>query len=186
MILDPVVLTEAPVSETCDVLVGVTTVGAIRFATSWGAGDTCQVRAVGPSPVARLLAVTSVKVRIAPSPLTIPMAVPSAHGQTGLRIDHTVNRSQTRPRHAGQQEGSLRFDTRVTAVTYQGAVDTMIPYLVAHPRPMPTPTPTRSRGYGIRIVACRAAMARPLSASSLAKGELSGAVFVSGDRSQRS
>jgi AcrR family transcriptional regulator len=34
----------------------------------------------------------------------------------------------------GQQEGSLRdFDTRVMAVTYQGAVDTMIAYLDAHP-----------------------------------------------------
>jgi hypothetical protein len=75
-----------------------------------------------------------VKVRIAPSPLSIPMVVPSAHGPTGLRIDHTVNRSQTRLRHAGQQEGSLRdFDTRVMAVAYQGAVDTMIAYLDAHP-----------------------------------------------------
>jgi AcrR family transcriptional regulator len=34
----------------------------------------------------------------------------------------------------GQQEGSLRdFDTRIMAVTYQGAVDTMIAYLDAHP-----------------------------------------------------
>jgi AcrR family transcriptional regulator len=34
----------------------------------------------------------------------------------------------------GQQEGSLRdFDARVMAVTYQGAVDTMIAYLDAHP-----------------------------------------------------
>ncbi len=34
----------------------------------------------------------------------------------------------------GQEEGSLRaFDTRVMAVTYQGAVDTMIAYLDAPP-----------------------------------------------------
>lgn len=34
----------------------------------------------------------------------------------------------------GQEEGSLReFDTRVMAVTYQGAVDTMIAYLDVHP-----------------------------------------------------
>ncbi|WP_158630265.1 TetR/AcrR family transcriptional regulator [Glycomyces terrestris] len=34
----------------------------------------------------------------------------------------------------GQAEGSLRgFDTRVMAVTYQGAVDMMIAYLTAHP-----------------------------------------------------
>jgi AcrR family transcriptional regulator len=34
----------------------------------------------------------------------------------------------------GQDEGSLReFDTRVMAVTYQGAIDTMLAYLDAHP-----------------------------------------------------
>lgn len=34
----------------------------------------------------------------------------------------------------GQEEGTLRaFDTRVMAVTYQGAVDTMITYLHEHP-----------------------------------------------------
>lgn len=34
----------------------------------------------------------------------------------------------------GQAEGTLRaFDTRVMAVTYQGAIDTMISYLTAHP-----------------------------------------------------
>jgi AcrR family transcriptional regulator len=34
----------------------------------------------------------------------------------------------------GQQEGTLRaFDPRLMAVTYQGAVDTMLTYLQAHP-----------------------------------------------------
>lgn len=34
----------------------------------------------------------------------------------------------------GQEEGSLRsFDTRVMAVTYQGAIDAMLGYLAAHP-----------------------------------------------------
>src|SRR5579884_2083693 len=34
----------------------------------------------------------------------------------------------------GQREGTLRdFDTRVMAVTYQGAIDTMLGYLDAHP-----------------------------------------------------
>ncbi|NEA40331.1 TetR/AcrR family transcriptional regulator [Streptomyces sp. SID11385] len=34
----------------------------------------------------------------------------------------------------GQEEGTLRdFDTRVMAVTYQGAVDTMLTYLHSHP-----------------------------------------------------
>lgn len=34
----------------------------------------------------------------------------------------------------GQQEGSLRpFDTRVMAVTYQGAIDAMLGYLDSHP-----------------------------------------------------
>lgn len=39
----------------------------------------------------------------------------------------------------GQQEGTLRaFDTRVMAVTYQGAIDTMLAYLNAHPDADPT------------------------------------------------
>jgi hypothetical protein len=34
----------------------------------------------------------------------------------------------------GQAEGSLRpFDTRVMAVTYQGAIDTMLAYIDSHP-----------------------------------------------------
>lgn len=34
----------------------------------------------------------------------------------------------------GQEEGSLRdFDTRVMAITYQGAIDTMVTYLHEHP-----------------------------------------------------
>lgn len=39
----------------------------------------------------------------------------------------------------GQREGTLRdFDTRVMAVTYQGAIDTMISYLGTHPDVDPT------------------------------------------------
>lgn len=34
----------------------------------------------------------------------------------------------------GQAEGTLRaFDTRIMAITYQGAIDTMLEYLEAHP-----------------------------------------------------
>lgn len=46
VILDPVCLTEAPVSETLGVLALVTTAGATRFATSSGARDTCEVMAL--------------------------------------------------------------------------------------------------------------------------------------------
>ncbi|ROO87651.1 TetR family transcriptional regulator [Actinocorallia herbida] len=36
--------------------------------------------------------------------------------------------------HRGQEEGSLRdFDARVMAITYQGAIDTMLTYLHEHP-----------------------------------------------------
>jgi AcrR family transcriptional regulator len=42
--------------------------------------------------------------------------------------------AQERLFHRGQNEGTLRaFDTRVMAVTYQGAIDTMLGYLDEHP-----------------------------------------------------
>ena len=51
-----------------------------------------------------------------------------------LRAHEDTYQAQERLFQRGQQEGSLRdFDTRVMAVTYQGAVDTMIAYLDAHP-----------------------------------------------------
>ena len=51
-----------------------------------------------------------------------------------LRAYEDSYQAQERLFQRGQQEGSLRdFDTRVMAVTYQGAVDTMIAYLDAHP-----------------------------------------------------
>ena len=51
-----------------------------------------------------------------------------------LRAYEDTYQAQERLFQRGQQEGSLRdFDTRVMAVTYQGAVDTMIAYLDAHP-----------------------------------------------------
>ena len=51
-----------------------------------------------------------------------------------LRAYEDTYQAQERLFQRGQQKGSLRdFDTRVMAVTYQGAVDTMIAYLDAHP-----------------------------------------------------
>ena len=51
-----------------------------------------------------------------------------------LRAYEDTYQAQERLFQRGQEEGSLRdFDTRVMAVTYQGAVDTMIAYLDAHP-----------------------------------------------------
>jgi hypothetical protein len=51
-----------------------------------------------------------------------------------LRAYEETYQAQERLFARGQQEGSLReFDTRVMAVTYQGAIDTMIAYLDAHP-----------------------------------------------------
>lgn len=66
-------------------------------------------------------------------------------------IVHNLRRADGRPRldlsayeetyqtqesllQRGQQEGTLRaFDTRVMAVTFQGAIDTMLAYLDSHP-----------------------------------------------------
>jgi AcrR family transcriptional regulator len=51
-----------------------------------------------------------------------------------LRAYEETYRAQERLFARGQSEGTLRgFDTRVMAVTYQGAVDAMIAYLNAHP-----------------------------------------------------
>ena len=59
---------------------------------------------------------------------------PDGAPRLDLRAYEETYRAQERLFQRGQQEGSLRdFDTRVMAVTYQGAVDTMIAYLDAHP-----------------------------------------------------
>jgi AcrR family transcriptional regulator len=51
-----------------------------------------------------------------------------------LRAYEETYQAQERLFRRGQDEGSLReFDTRVMAVTYQGAIDTMLAYLDAHP-----------------------------------------------------
>ncbi|MEO9180472.1 MAG: TetR/AcrR family transcriptional regulator, partial [Acidimicrobiales bacterium] len=54
------------------------------------------------------------------------------------RLDHTyyeqTYQAQEQLFRRGQDEGSLReFDTRVMAVTYQGAIDAMIGYTESHP-----------------------------------------------------
>jgi AcrR family transcriptional regulator len=54
------------------------------------------------------------------------------------RFDHhayeDIYQAQEQLFKRGQQEGTLRaFDTRIMAVTYQGAIDTMLAYLDAHP-----------------------------------------------------
>ena len=55
-----------------------------------------------------------------------------------LRLNHTyyeqIYQAQEQLFRRGQDEGSLRqFDTRVMAVTYQGALDAMLGYLQSHP-----------------------------------------------------
>jgi AcrR family transcriptional regulator len=51
-----------------------------------------------------------------------------------LRAYEETYQAQERLFRRGQHEGTLReFDTRVMAVTYQGAIDTMLAYLDAHP-----------------------------------------------------
>lgn len=51
-----------------------------------------------------------------------------------LRSYDDTYRRQEELFRRGQRDGDLRaFDTRVMAVTYQGAIDTMIGYLEAHP-----------------------------------------------------
>jgi AcrR family transcriptional regulator len=55
-----------------------------------------------------------------------------------LRAYEETYRAQEQLFRRGQAEGTLRgFDTRVMAVTYQGAIDTMIAYLDAHPEADP-------------------------------------------------
>ncbi len=59
---------------------------------------------------------------------------PDGTPRLDLRAYEDTYRAQEELFRRGQREGSLRdFDTRVMAVTYQGAVDTMIAYLDAHP-----------------------------------------------------
>ena len=59
---------------------------------------------------------------------------PDGAPRLDLRAYDDTYQAQAKLFQRGQQEGSLRaFDTRVMAVTYQGAVDTMIAYLEAHP-----------------------------------------------------
>ena len=56
------------------------------------------------------------------------------HPRLDLRAYEETYQAQERLFRRGQAEGTLRgFDTRVMAVTYQGAIDTMIAYLNAHP-----------------------------------------------------
>lgn len=51
-----------------------------------------------------------------------------------LRAYEETYRQQETLFRRGQRSGELRdFDTRVMAVTYQGAIDTMIGYLASHP-----------------------------------------------------
>lgn len=55
-----------------------------------------------------------------------------------MRLNHThyeeTYQAQEKLFRRGQTEGSLRdFDTRVMAVTYQGAIDAMIGYFESHP-----------------------------------------------------
>jgi AcrR family transcriptional regulator len=59
---------------------------------------------------------------------------PDGDAQLDLTAYEGNYQAQQRLFQRGQQDGSLRaFDTRVMAVTYQGAIDTMIAYLDAHP-----------------------------------------------------
>lgn len=56
-----------------------------------------------------------------------------------LRAYEQTYRAQEQLLRRGQQEGTLgEFDTRVMAVTYQGAIDTMLAYLDTHPDTDPT------------------------------------------------
>jgi AcrR family transcriptional regulator len=51
-----------------------------------------------------------------------------------LRAHEETYQAQEQLFRRGQHEGAFReFDTRVMAVTYQGAIDTMLAYLDAHP-----------------------------------------------------
>lgn len=55
-----------------------------------------------------------------------------------LQIYEDTYRAQETVFRRGQAEGSLRsFDTRVMAVTYQGALDAMLAYLDSHPEADP-------------------------------------------------
>jgi AcrR family transcriptional regulator len=61
-------------------------------------------------------------------------------GTPRLALDYyeATYRAQEALFRRGQEEGSLRdFDTRVMAVTYQGAIDMMLGYLAEHPEAEP-------------------------------------------------
>jgi AcrR family transcriptional regulator len=59
---------------------------------------------------------------------------PDGAPRLDLRAYEDTYRGQEQLFARGQREGALRaFDTRVMAVTYQGAIDTMLAYLDAHP-----------------------------------------------------
>ena len=63
---------------------------------------------------------------------------PDGTARLDVRAYEDTYQAQEELFRRGQREGSLRaFDTRVMAVTYQGAVDTMIAYLDAHPEADP-------------------------------------------------
>jgi AcrR family transcriptional regulator len=59
---------------------------------------------------------------------------PDGTPRLDLRAYEETYRAQQELFERGQREGAFRpFDTRVMAVTYQGAVDTMLAYLDTHP-----------------------------------------------------
>ncbi|QDP95918.1 TetR family transcriptional regulator [Microlunatus elymi] len=63
---------------------------------------------------------------------------PDGTPRLDLRAYEDLYRGQERMFRRGQQDGTVRdFDTRVMAVTYQGAIDTMLGYLESHPETDP-------------------------------------------------
>lgn len=66
--------------------------------------------------------------------ITTNLRRPDGTQRIDLLVYEETYQLQERLFRRGQAEGSLReFDTRVMAVTYQGAIDTMLGYFDAHP-----------------------------------------------------
>lgn len=66
--------------------------------------------------------------------ITTNLRRPDGTQRIDLLVYEETYQLQERLLRRGQAEGSLReFDTRVMAVTYQGAIDTMLGYFDAHP-----------------------------------------------------
>jgi AcrR family transcriptional regulator len=62
------------------------------------------------------------------------LRAPDGQPRLDLRAYEDTYQAQQRLFQRGQDEKTLRdFDTRIMAVTYQGAIDTMIAYLHTHP-----------------------------------------------------